>query len=263
VRYRPRPVRRRLAPGPPARQLPAHQRARNATRQSRCYSHVLAVAVSEPLCPDPGGVNVGAVRARPWLKRRSQVSPNPHVTCWRELPRLVRTYSTSSSRGRLTSPKHVRRGEVVPATTLADLDHIHPEFAVFGSHLHQFSGFLNSSRILSEFIPVHIGNVCDVRLTADRAALIGGLAVVFGRAQQVRVRVAGIRHRGVARAYGRERGAPGKRVIHHGSSNGYACHAPQGTSGKPRHRYLFATWRPPAGEQPVARRGTVAYAEDR
>ena len=96
VRYRPRPVRRRLTPGPPARQLPAHQRARNATRQSRCYSHVLAVAVSEPLCPDPGGDNVGAVRARPWLKRRSQVSPNPHVTCWRELPRLVRTYSTSS-----------------------------------------------------------------------------------------------------------------------------------------------------------------------
>jgi hypothetical protein len=45
----------------------------------------------------------------------------------------------------------------------------------------------------------------------------------------------------VARAYGRERGAPGKRVIHHGSSNGYACHAPQGTSGTPGHRYLFAT----------------------
>jgi hypothetical protein len=45
----------------------------------------------------------------------------------------------------------------------------------------------------------------------------------------------------VARAYGRKRGAPGKRVIHHGTSIGYACHAPQITSGTTRHRYLFAT----------------------
>jgi hypothetical protein len=87
--------------------------------------------------------------------------------------------------------------------------------------------------------------------------------VVLGRAQQIRVRVTGIRHRGVARADGRERGTPGKGVIHNGASNGYACHVPQGTSGTGRHRYLFATWRPSPGEQPVAHRGTVAYARHR
>jgi len=102
---------------------------------------------------------------------------------------------------------------MVPATTLADLDHIHPEFAVFGSHLYQFRGFLNPSRVLSEFIPVHIGYVCDVGLTTDRTALLRGFAVVFGRPEQVRVRVAGIRHGGVAGAHGRERGAPSKGVI--------------------------------------------------
>jgi hypothetical protein len=48
----------------------------------------------------------------------------------------------------------------------------------------------------------------------------------------------------VAGAYGRERGAPGKGVIHNGSSVGYACHVPQGTSGTACHRYPFATWRP-------------------
>jgi hypothetical protein len=64
----------------------------------------------------------------------------------------------------------------------------------------------------------------------------------------------------VARAYGRKRGAPGKRVIHHGTSIGYACHVPQRTSGTVSHRYLSATPELPASEQPVAHRGTVAYA---
>ena len=145
----------------------------------------------------------------------------------------VRTYPASPPRRRLTSTEHVRRGEMVPSTTLADLNHIHPEFAVFGSHLHQFSGFLNPSRILSEFVTIHIGNMCDISLTADRAALFGGLAVVLGRAEQVRVRVAGIRHRGVTGAYGRKGGPPGKRVIHNRASSGYACHVPSITRGRP------------------------------
>ena len=183
-----------------------------------------------PLCPDPGGDYVGAVRTRPWLKRRSLVPPVPHVTCWCEPSGSVWTYSTPPAHGRFTSTKHVRRGEMVPSTTLADLDHIHPEFAVFGSHLHQFRGLLNSSCVLSEFISVHIGDVCDVYLTAYRAALLGRLAVVFGGAEQVRVRVAGIGHRGVTRAHGRKCGAPGERILHHQASGSCACHRPQGTS---------------------------------
>jgi hypothetical protein len=66
----------------------------------------------------------------------------------------------------------------------------------------------------------------------------------------------------VARADGRERGAPGERVVHNRASSGYACHVTQGTSGSASHRYMFATLEPPAGEQPVARQGTVTYAKN-
>ena len=117
--------------------------------------------------------------------------------------------------------KHVRRGEMVPGATLADLDHIHPEFAIFGSHLRQFRTPLDPSRVLTEFVSVHICDVCDVRPTADRAAVLGRLAVVLGRPQQVRVRIAHVGERGPPGLEGREGGAPGERVIHNGTTCGH------------------------------------------
>jgi hypothetical protein len=178
----------------------------------------------------------------------------------------VRTCSASAARRRLAGAKHVRRGEMIPATTLADLDHVYPEFAVFGSHRHQFRGPLDPARVLSEFVSVHIGDMCDVRLTADRAALIGGLAVVLGRTEQVRMSVAGIGHGGLPRVHRRECGPPGERVIHNGATSSRACHAPSITRGAgpayPQRRFP----RPPravTGERAVALGGTVPYAENR
>src|ERR1700722_922807 len=178
----------------------------------------------------------------------------------------VRTRPAPASRRRLTGAKHVRRGEMVPATTLADLDHIHPEFSVFGSHIRQFRGPFDPARVLSEFVSVHIGDICDVRLTADRAAHIGGLAGVLGRAEQGRMSVASVGHRGGPRVHRRERGAPGERVIHNGATSGRACHAP---SIARRTRLAYPQWRfrrayrTAAGERGVALRRTVAYAETR
>ena len=161
-------------------------------------------------------------------RRGSLVPPNPHVTCWRQPSWLVRTRPASAPHWWFAGAKHVRRGEMVPGATLADLDHIHPEFAIFGSHLRQFRTPLDPSRVLSEFVSVHICDVCDVRPTADGAAVLGRLAVVLGRPQQIRVRIADIGERGAPGLEGRERGAPGERVIHDGTTCG---HVSQRTSG--------------------------------
>jgi len=144
---------------------------------------------------------------------------------------LAAPRTTSAACGWLASAKNIRRSEVVPATTLADLDHVHPEFAVFGCHFGQFRPSLHPSRILSEFISIHVGNVCEIALTADRAADLGRLTVEFGRAQQVRMRVADVGNGRVAGVHGRDGRPPGKAVIHYRSSR---RHALQRTSRSPR-----------------------------
>jgi hypothetical protein len=156
-----------------------------------------------------------------------------------------------------TSAEHVGRSEMVPATTLTDLDHVDPEFAVFGCHLGQFGSSFDSPRVLSEFVPVHVGDVREVVLAADGAANVGWLAVKLGRSQQVRVRVADVGERRVARVHGRERRTPGKPVIHNRTARG---HAPQGTSAAPTAPSPDAQ---PVGlpaEPPVAWQAAVAYA---
>ena len=50
---------------------------------------------------------------------------------------------------------------------MTDLDHIHPEFAVFGSHIGKFRGPLDPPRALSGLISVPVGDGCDIRLTAE------------------------------------------------------------------------------------------------
>src|ERR1700727_242843 len=189
------------------------------------------------LWPEPGWGYRQAGWARPWLgKRGSLVPPNPHVTCWRQPSWLVRTRPASAPHWWFAGAKHVRRGEMVPGATLADLDHIHPEFAIFGSHLRQFRTPLDPSCVLSEFVSVHICDVCDVRPTAYGAAVLGRLAVVLGRPQEVRMRVAHVGERGPPGLQGREGGAPGERVIHNGTTCGHASSVrrdPWGTRGGP------------------------------
>jgi len=84
---------------------------------------------------------------------------------------------------------------------LTDLDHVDAEFAVFGRHLGQFGSSLDAPRVLTEFIPVHIGDVRQVGLAADRAPDVGRLSVVFGGAQEVRVSVTDVGDSGVPRVH--------------------------------------------------------------
>src|SRR5258708_35929579 len=116
---------------------------------------------------------------------------------------------------------------MVPATTLADLNHVDPEFPVFGSHLVQFRRPLDPPCVLSEFIPVHIRDVCDIRPAADRALDVGRLAVVLGGPQQVRVSIADFGEVGPARADRCQGRPPGEPVVHHRTPRG---HAVQSTS---------------------------------
>ena len=87
---------------------------------------------------------------------------------------------------------------MVPATTLADLDNVRPELAIFGGHLSEFWRLLYPPFKVAKLIPVHVGDVGELHPAADRAAGLRCLAVELRSAQQVGMRVADVRDRGVA-----------------------------------------------------------------
>jgi hypothetical protein len=98
---------------------------------------------------------------------------------------------------------------VVPPATLTDFYYVHPEFTVFGGHLVKFAALPDPALVLSEFGSVHIGNVSEQGLAADRAAVLGGFSVEFRGPQQVGVRVAYISHWRAPGEDRREGGAAG------------------------------------------------------
>ena len=83
---------------------------------------------------------------------------------------------------------------MVPATTLADLNDVRPELAIFGGHLGKFRGLLYPPFIMAKLIPVHIGDMGEVDPAADRAAGLRRLAVELGRTEQVGMCVADVRN---------------------------------------------------------------------
>jgi len=87
---------------------------------------------------------------------------------------------------------------VVPATTLTDLNDIRSELTIFGSHLGEFRGLLYPPFIMPEFVPIHVGNVGELVPAADRAAGLRRFAMKLRGTQQVGMRVADVRDRGVA-----------------------------------------------------------------
>ena len=134
---------------------------------------------------------------------------------------LTAPRATSAARGRLASAQNIGRGEVVPATTLTDLNDIDPEFAVFSGHLVELGTALHPSRVLPEFIPIHIGNMRYRIFAANGANYLGRLPVKLRRAQQVGMRVTDVRDRRAPGPYRRERCTPGEPVIHHRTTRGH------------------------------------------
>ena len=98
--------------------------------------------------------------------------------------------SPTSPGSRLARAKDIRRREMVPGTTLADLDHVDLELSVFRCHFSQFWSALHAALVPAELVAVDVGDVGEVRLPADRAGGLGRLAVKLRRAEQVRVRIA-------------------------------------------------------------------------
>ena len=161
-------------------------------------------------------------------------SPAPRLFAGLGLPTtsaawLVRTTPAAW----LASAENIRQREVVPPTTLADLDHVDPELAIFGGHLRQFWRLPYPALVAPEFVAVNVGDVRELGFPADGAAGLGGLAVELRSAQQVRVRVADIGDRGVAGQHRRERCPPGKPIIDH---RPLWPHARQSTTRSPRRR---------------------------
>src|SRR5215469_11816592 len=99
---------------------------------------------------------------------------------------------------RLARAKNIGRSKVVPATTLTDLDDVRPELPIFAGHLGQFIRLLDPPFVPAQLIPVHVRHVGELGAAADRAAGAGRLAVELSGTEQVRMRVADVRDRGVA-----------------------------------------------------------------
>ena len=106
---------------------------------------------------------------------------------------------------------------MVPPATLADFDHIDPEFAVFGRHFREFTCLLDSSLVLAELIAVDVRHVGELGFPADRAAVFGGFAVEFRGPEQVGVSVADVGDGRAPGAHRRERGPAGQPVVHDGT----------------------------------------------
>ena len=104
---------------------------------------------------------------------------------------------TSAPGARLAGAENIGRSEVVPATTLADLNDIRPELAIFGGHLGKFGALLYPPFIMAELIPVHIGDMGELDPAADRAAGLRRLTMELGGTEQVGMRVADVRNRRV------------------------------------------------------------------
>ena len=84
---------------------------------------------------------------------------------------------------------------MVPATTLADLNDVRPELAIFGGHLGKFRGLLYPPFIMAKLIPVHVGDMGELDPAADRAAGLRRLTMELGGTEQVGMRVADVRNR--------------------------------------------------------------------
>src|SRR5215469_845209 len=106
---------------------------------------------------------------------------------------------------------------MIPSATLADLDDVYLELAVFGCHFIEFPALLDPALVLAKLVSVHVGDVRQPDLAAYWAPGVGWFAVELGRPKQIRMRVADIGDRGASGQHRSERRAPRQRVVDHRS----------------------------------------------
>jgi hypothetical protein len=146
----------------------------------------------------------------------------------------------TASGSRLTMAEHVRRCEVIPGTTLTDLDHVDLELCIFSSHFVQFWPALDAAFIPAEFVPVDVRDVRELRLSADRTRGVGPLAVELRRPQKVWMRIANISHSGAPREHRGERRPAGQPVVDHRSPHARQVTTELAGTGDPTgHRPLL------------------------
>jgi|HubBroStandDraft_3_1064219.scaffolds.fasta_scaffold219472_2 hypothetical protein len=94
--------------------------------------------------------------------------------------------------------EYVRRCEVIPGTTLTDLDHVDLELCIFSSHFVQFRPALDAALIPAELVSVDVRDVSELGLPADRTRYVRALAVELRRPEEVWMGIADVGHGGAA-----------------------------------------------------------------
>lgn len=125
---------------------------------------------------------------------------------------------------RRSVPEDVRNRQVIPGTTLADLDNVRPELIVIMGHCGEFCRDLCLTGMPSERIAIDEGHLGDVPALADRAGAFGRLAEVAGGAKEVGLRVTDVAARRPAGAKGADHRPFRQAVIHHPSLRPHERH---------------------------------------
>ena len=114
---------------------------------------------------------------------------------------------------RLARTEYIGRRQVVPGTTLADLDDVYPELTVFACHLGKFKRLFYPPFILPKLVAVDVGHMSQLGAAADWAVGVGRLTMELRSPQQIRMGITNIGDRGVPAEHGHERRTPRERVI--------------------------------------------------
>lgn len=136
-------------------------------------------------------------------------------------------YTTAAPGARLAGAKNVGRREVVPRTTLADLDDISLELSIFQGHFIEFWAPFYPPFVLPEFVAVDVGDVGELGRSANGADPLGRLSVELRSSQQIGVGVAYVGDRGAACQHRLQGRPPGERIVH---NRAHRAHARQGTT---------------------------------
>src|SRR5215203_2780246 len=116
--------------------------------------------------------------------------------------------------GQAVTAQDEGHGQMIPPAGATHLDHVDLELPVVHPHPVQLGDRLGLAAGGPELVAVHVVDVDQPLLAADRAGLLARLAVVAGGVQQVRVGVARIEGTGPPGVEVGEDRAPLQRVVH-------------------------------------------------